>query len=133
MNKLSAVITSITSNDSLSFLELNARGIELAMLLFDPNPEFVTGSKVFLLFKETEVALGVNCCGETSFSNQFPATITAINRGEILSYIHLASIAGELASVITTKSVARLNLQEGCEVTAIIKASQISMEACHED
>jgi molybdate transport system regulatory protein len=133
MNKLSARITSITTNDSLCFLELDATGILLGMVLFDLKPEFKIGTRVNVLFKETEVAIGINAIGELSFCNRFPARITAIHQGVILTHISLMCDAGELASVITTRSVERLMLREGNEVTALLKASQISMEAAHDN
>jgi molybdopterin-binding protein len=132
MNKMIATITSITTSYSLAFLELDAAGISLGMVLFDLKPEFVVGTRVHLLFKETEVALGVALNGGISFCNQFPARIESIRRGKILSFIELKSPAGPLGSVITTRSADRLRLKEGMDVTAIVKASQISMEACHE-
>ncbi len=133
MNKLSGTITSISTNDSLCLLELVASGIVIEMVLFDLKPEFVIGTKVNILFKETEVAIGVNFSGEISFCNRLPARITSIRRGKILSYITMQNDAGELASVITTKSADRLNLQEGLDVTAIVKSTQISMDAYHDD
>lgn len=133
MNKLPATIASVRHEDSLYFLELEAESIRLGMLLFDLKPAFVVGSRVNVLFKESEVALGVDLSGELSFSNRFPARVTAIRRGEILAEITLRCAAGELASIVTMRAVERMGLAEGCAVTAMVKASQISLEAHHDD
>ncbi|NTV93189.1 MAG: TOBE domain-containing protein [Chlorobiaceae bacterium] len=129
MNRLSAVISSIVRHESLCLLELDASGIKLEMLLFDLQPFFRTGSSVQVLFKETEVALAKRFTGETSFSNCFPAIITAIKNGSILAEISLQSKAGSMESIITMKAVKRLGLQLHDEVTVLVKASQLSLEA----
>ncbi|ABL64497.1 TOBE domain-containing protein [Chlorobium phaeobacteroides] len=129
MNRLSAVISSIDQYESLFMLELDASGITLEMLLFDLQPFFRTGSSVQVLFKETEVALAKGLAEETSFSNIFPAIITAIKKGRILAEISLQSKAGSMGSIITMKAAMRLGLQIHDEVTVLVKASQLSLEA----
>jgi molybdopterin-binding protein len=101
--------------------------------LFDLKPVFKIGSRVNVLFKESEVALSKELSGEMSFSNRFPATIKAINPGCILAEISLQCRAGRLASIITMKSAKRLELTENTEVTVLIKASQLSLEGGDDD
>ncbi len=133
MNKLTALITGIEQHESLFLIDLDASGIPLAMLLFDLNPVFKIGSRVHVLFKESEVALAKELSGEMSFSNRFTATIVAINPGGILADVSLQCRAGELASIITMKSAKRLELTEKKEVTVLIKASQLSLEGQNDD
>lgn len=133
MNKLTALITGIEEHESLFLIDLDASGIPLAMLLFDLKPFFKIGSRVSVLFKETEVTLAKGVSGEMSFSNRFTATIMTINPGSILADINLHSRAGELACVITMKSAKRLQLVEKEEVTVFIKASQLSLEGGKDD
>jgi molybdate transport system regulatory protein len=133
MNKLAAIITGIEQHESLFLIDLDASGISLAMLLFDLKPVFTIGSRVNVLFKESEVALSKELSDEISFSNRFPATIMAINPGCILADISLQCSAGRLASIITMKSAKRLGLTENTEVTVLIKASQLSLEGGDDD
>lgn len=133
MNKLTAIITEIEEHESLFLIGLDASGIPLAMLLFDLKPFFKIGSRVNVLFKETEVALAKGVSGEMSFSNRFPATIMTINPGSILMNINLQSSAGGFSCVITMKSAVRLQLVEKEEVTVLIKASQLSLEGLDND
>lgn len=132
MNKLSAVITGLQRSDSLCCIELDASGIALSMLLFELDPSFSQGQRVQVLFKETEVALGKHLSGEISLSNRFRALVKAIRQGDILSDITLDSSAGEFHSIITTRAVERLGLQENDEVAVMVKASQLSLEIRHD-
>ncbi len=133
MNKLPAVIMGIEQHESLFLIDLDASGIPLAMLLFDLKPFFKIGSRVSVLFKESEVSLAKGVLGEMSFSNRFTATILAINPGCLLADISLQCSAGEIASIITMKSAKRLELSENKEVTVLIKASQLSLEGRDDD
>lgn len=132
MNKLAAVIRKVERHESLYFLELDASGTCLSMLLFDLKPGFSEGSRVQVLFKETEVVLAKRLSGEISFSNRFQAMIVKVGRGNILADIILSCPAGEISSIITVKALDRLALEPGDEVTVMVKASQLSLEAVHD-
>lgn len=132
MNKLSAIITGVQRSDSLCCIELDASGIPLSILLFELDPSFSQGQRVQVLFKETEVALGKHLSGEISLSNRFRALVKAVRQGDILSDITLDSSAGEFHSIITTRAVERLGLQENDEVAVMVKASQLSLEIRHD-
>ncbi|MBV5326592.1 MAG: TOBE domain-containing protein [Chlorobium sp.] len=133
MNKLTAVIKKVERNESLCFLELDASGTSLSMLLFDLKPEFSEGSRVHVLFKETEVVLAKRFSGEISLSNCFRAVITKLGMGDILADISLSCPAGKFSSIITMKALRRLELEPDDEVTVMVKASQLSLESAHDD
>jgi len=57
-----------------------------------------------------------------------PATIEKIVSDKVVSEIVIRTAAGEVTSVITTSSVQRMNLKEGDQVFAIIKATEVSVE-----
>jgi molybdopterin-binding protein len=133
MNKLHAIISTIKEHESLYLIELDASGITLSMLLFDLNPVFSAGSKVSVLFKETEVMLAKNLTGEISINNLFKATVTEIRAGSLLANVSLHSLAGNMVSIITMDALERLGLKNNDEITVLIKASQISLEAHRDD
>jgi len=133
MNTLHAVITKIDHKESLYFLETDASGIPLSILLFDLEPCFRVGSKVNVLFKETEVSLAKKLTGEVSLSNRFTAIISGIKQGCMLADIALQSKAGELSSIITMKALDKLELKTNDEVSVLIKASQLSLDARHDN
>ena len=64
----------------------------------------------------------------TSIRNRLPGTIEKIVSGKVVSEIVIRTAAGEVTSVITTGSVQRMNLKEGDQVFAIIKATEVSVE-----
>jgi molybdate transport system regulatory protein len=133
MNRIPAVITSITCNGELFFVEALSGDTPFGILLFQLNPQFSSGSPVWLLFKESEVSVACGAWGESSFSNVFPARVSAIKPSTILAQVCLESGAGEVCSIFTTRALERMALEVGTKVTVMIKASQIGLEAHHDD
>lgn len=129
MNKLPAVIKRIERSDALYLLEVEAGGVGFTLLLFDLKPMFIVGTRVNILFKESEVAVAVDLIGELSLANRLAARVSAVKCGPILTHLTLTCAAGEMGSLITTRALERLRLQVGGAVTALIKASEISLEA----
>ena len=64
----------------------------------------------------------------SSIRNRLPGTIEKIVSDKVVSEIVIRTPAGEVTSVITTSSVQRMNLKEGDQVFAIIKATEVSVE-----
>ena len=64
----------------------------------------------------------------SSIRNRLPGTIEKIVSDRVVSEIVIRTAAGEVTSVITTSSVQRMNLKEGDQVFAIIKATEVSVE-----
>ena len=64
----------------------------------------------------------------TSIRNRLAGTITNIVSGDVVSEIVVRTAAGEVTSIITTGSVKRMNLRQGDNVFAIIKATEVSVE-----
>ena len=64
----------------------------------------------------------------SSIRNRLPGTIEKIVSDKVVSEILIQTAAGEVTSVITTGSVQRMNLKEGDQVFAIIKATEVSVE-----
>ncbi|NLA39036.1 MAG: TOBE domain-containing protein [Methanomicrobiales archaeon] len=63
---------------------------------------------------------------EVSSRNQLKGTIKLIKKGPINSEVTVVLPGGiEIVSVITTYSTERMNLREGSEVYALIKASEV--------
>jgi len=64
----------------------------------------------------------------SSIRNRLPGTIEKIVSDRVVSEIVIRTAAGEVTSVITSGSVQRMNLKEGDQVFAIIKATEVSIE-----
>ena len=60
-----------------------------------------------------------------SARNQLSGTVTSINQGEAIANVVLDVAGQRLVASITVEAVAELGLQEGSQVTAIVKASDV--------
>ncbi len=130
MNQLRGRIVAIESNDHLSLVDVEIGGDTFsAMLLETPQsaPYLLIGNEVQVLFKETEVSLAKNLSGQISLRNRVHGTVRAIRSGAILSEVVLDYRGQALTSIITTRSVKRLNICEGDQVEALIKANEVSL------
>ena len=64
----------------------------------------------------------------TSIRNRPAGTIEKIVSDKVVSEVVIRTAAGNVTSIITTGSVERMNLKEGHNVFAIIKATEVSVE-----
>lgn len=62
---------------------------------------------------------------QLSARNQIPARVTGINAGEAIANVELDATGVRLVASITVEAVRQLGLQEGAEVVAVIKASDV--------
>ncbi|HOI12269.1 MAG TPA: molybdopterin-binding protein [Methanoculleus sp.] len=63
---------------------------------------------------------------DVSSRNQLKGTVKMIKKGPVNSEVTVALPGGlEIVSVITTYSAERMNLKEGVEVYALMKASEV--------
>jgi molybdopterin-binding protein len=60
-----------------------------------------------------------------SARNQIPAKVTRITHGEAIANVELDAGGVRLVASITVEAVRELGLQEGSEVTAVVKASDV--------
>ena len=130
MNKLSGNITHIQQSGAIMLIDADVEGYSFSAMLIDSasKPEWLEiGKMVHLIFKETEVSLAKDLSGKISFRNQLKCKVQSIERGELLSKVNLQFGIYFIASAITTRSVDYLELQVGDEVTALIKANEISL------
>ena len=60
-----------------------------------------------------------------SARNQIPARVTSVTSGQAVANVEMDAGGVRLVASITVEAVAELGLEEGSEVTAIIKASDV--------
>ncbi len=136
MNRLRGRITGIESNDHLSLVNVAVGSDTFTALLLETPlaaPYLAVGNAVTVLFKETEVSLAKNLSGLISLRNRIPVKVERIRRGVILSEVVLDYQGQQLTSIITTRAVTRLELHEGDEVEALIKANEVSLMENNDD
>ena len=130
MNRLPGTILSIESNEHLSLVDVMAGQMTYtAMLMETPDnaPYLKVGNQVEILFKETEVSMAKNLSGAISLRNIVRCKVQTIRSGDILCEVVLNRDGQILTSIITQRAVKRLELKEGDEVDAMIKANEVSL------
>ena len=63
-----------------------------------------------------------------SIRNRIPGTVREINSEQVLSEVVIDTAIGTVVAVITTRSVRELQLKVGDSVSALIKATNVSIE-----
>ena len=64
---------------------------------------------------------------EESIRNQLPGTVKSIVSDKVPSEVIVETSIGEIASIITTRSVQEMNLMPGDKVFALVKATNVSL------
>jgi molybdopterin-binding protein len=130
MNKLRGRIIRIESNDHVSLVDVDVSGDSFtATLLETPEdaPYLKVGNAVDVLFKETEVSLAKGLSGLISLRNRIDTTVKQVRSGVILSEVVLAYRGQAISSIITTRSIRRLDIKPGDEVEAMVKANEVTL------
>ena len=64
---------------------------------------------------------------EQSIRNQLPGTIKSVVSDKVISEVIVETNIGEIASIVTTRSVEEMKLIPGDKVFALIKATNVSL------
>ncbi|WP_029522028.1 TOBE domain-containing protein [Persephonella sp. KM09-Lau-8] len=134
MNKILGKIVEISSSENISLIAVDTGSRVLHSLVVE-TPETAKylkiGEKIYLIIKETEVALAreiQNC--QTSFLNQINCIVEKIISGKVLSKIVLNCETCQLKAILPTEAIKQMKLKENENVVALIKANEITiMEA----
>jgi molybdate transport system regulatory protein len=126
MNRLSGTIAAVESVGSIALIDVAVDGERYTALLLDAAAaRFQVGAAATLVFNETEVALAVNLSGAISLRNRLPATVEAIEQGQLLSRVLLRVGQHPVSSVITTRSLLALQLRPGDAVEGLVKSNEM--------
>ena len=127
MSSLIAKVSAIENCDSLHIVKFDFYGDTLSMMSLDLDNTIALGTEVKLIIKPSHIAIAKNFSGDVSYANRLTTTIISIENGQLLSSLKLQFRDTLLESIITRNSSDRMNLQVGEKVTALIKASEISI------
>ena len=130
MNKLTGQIVLVGSSSQMSMVDIDVSGDVFSSIVLETpaSAQYLkNGSKVTLLFKETEVSIAKNLTGLISLRNRFKATVKRIEKSEILTKVYLDYKAKEIISIISTRSTQKLGLTEGDEVEWLVKTNEVSI------
>ncbi len=128
MNILKGSIERIKVNGDLSIVNVNVAGFIFSTIVID-TPETASFLKVKndvkIIFKETEVIIGVGDMSGISLRNKMVGTVTRIDADILLSKLTMKTEIGEISSIITSNAVKQLKIKLGMEVTAMVKTNEI--------
>jgi len=127
MNTLIATVTKIDTIDNLNIVNFDFSGQTLSMMSLDLSDDIQIGTKVKLITKPSYIAIAKEFSGMLSYSNQLKSKIIELENGKLLSSVKLQIEEFFLESIITFESSQKMNLKVGDEVTAFIKASELSI------
>ena len=130
MNRLKGIISDISVHSNLTLVEINLKGTFFKSIVIETPataPYLAIDSNVEVLFKETEVIIGVGQEPEISLRNRLKCSIESVEKGALLSKLTLQSESGEVRSVITSNAVEQLKLREGSEVWAMVKTNEVML------
>ncbi len=128
MNILKGNIESIAVNGDLSIVRVNVAGSVFSSIVID-TPETASflkvNNEVKIIFKETEVIIGVGDMSGISLRNKMVGTVKSIDADILLSKLTLETPMGEITSIITSNAVEQLKIKPGMEVTAMVKTNEL--------
>ena len=127
MNTLIATVTKIDTIDNLNIVNFDFSDQTLSMMSLDLSDDIQIGTKVKLITKPSYIAIAKEFSGMLSYSNQLKAKIIELENGKLLSSVKLQIEEFVLESIITFESSQKMDLKVGDEVTAFIKASELSI------
>ncbi|MGE5649670.1 molybdopterin-binding protein [Noviherbaspirillum sp. UKPF54] len=130
MNRLPATIVAVEVHGSIAVVDAAVGDHRFAATLVGAGEEvasWTAGMAATLLFKETEVSLAKNLSGLISMRNRIPASVTAVERGKLLTKVTLAFDRFVVESVITTRSSHVLGLDIGDVVEGLVKANEMTV------
>lgn len=84
------------------------------------------GKKAYAVIKATEVMVGLGGHLPLSARNQFPGTVSSVEKGAVNSIVRINALGGcTIAATISNNAVEELNLKAGAAVLAVIKATSV--------
>jgi len=130
MNVLVGKISHVQTEGSLSLVGVRVGESLFRVLLIDSPetaPYLKTDTAVEVIFKETEVVLSWGGKGEVSIQNRLQAGVISVAKGPLLSRIRLSTEVGEVVAVVLSELLEEKPLQEGEQVTALIKSNEVML------
>ncbi|MEU3468457.1 TOBE domain-containing protein [Streptomyces sp. NPDC006687] len=132
-NQLAGTVTAIAAGEAMAAVKVRLEGGQdiTAAITADAVKELglATGSSVKALVKATEVALATGPVEGLSIRNQIAGTVVDVAAGPAMASVKVDVNGGGLTAAITADAVEALGLAAGSSVVALIKATEVSLQA----
>jgi len=133
MNNFEGFIKTVHVNGNLSIVDIEVTSDILMKAIVIDTPETASylksNAKVSILFKETEVIIGLGDQNDVSLQNKIPVIITHLEIGNLLCKLDLKSDAGIFTAIISAAAAVALDLKVEDEVTAMIKLNEVMLRS----
>lgn len=127
MNHIPAHVTHIQQERNLTVITFDAYGTALTMMGLGLNVAANVGDAVLLGVKATNIALAKGLQGTVSISNRLECDVAEVESGTLFCNVGLRFGPTLLECITLQSAVERLSLEPGDKVTALIKASELSI------
>ncbi len=134
MNRLKGHITAIQSSGELSLVDIAYNQTHLTAFMLgkaDEHPEVTVGQDIWVLFKESEVAIAKDFSGAISLRNRLEGRIEKIVVGDLLAEVTLKVGEDTIVSIISRRACDAIKLEVGDHVTALVKANEMTLMEYH--
>ncbi|MFD8979066.1 molybdopterin-binding protein [Streptomyces sp. NPDC059564] len=132
-NQIAGTVTAVTTGAAMATVKVRLEGGQdiTAAITVDAVKELglVTGSAVTALVKATEVALATGPVEGLSIRNQIAGTVVDVASGPAMASVKVDVNGGGLTAAITADAVEALGLATGSSVVALIKSTEVSLQA----
>jgi molybdopterin-binding protein len=129
MNKLLATVEGIEETDVVTYIHVNSGDTKMQLIRSQKPTWLKVGDKVYCNFQEGSVCVSKDCPGKVSIENTLPVTLQNVRKNNSLCELTLKSKDfGEIISLITSNAYDKLELQEGCSATMLLRGTDIKIE-----
>jgi len=128
MNVFSGNIEAINENGELSIVTIKVDSISFTAIVIDTPKTasyLVVGNPIKVVFKETEVIIGIGSVDGISLRNKLFGKVISIESDNLLSKLVIQTDIGKVTSIITANSVKRLKIEIGTEVCGMVKTNEL--------
>ena len=133
MNSLKGKITKIEVSGNMSLVSIRVGDLDFKSIVIE-TPDTVDylsqGGDILVLFKETEVIIGIGADLNISLRNKMPGRVIGLELGALLAKLTIETTVGKIISLITANAVENLAIKKGSEVVAMVKTNEILLSAC---
>ncbi len=127
-SKVSGTITKVVKGHIHANVQILWKSIPLSVVITTASCEDMhlsEGDSITVLIKGTDVMLAKYFSGMISARNRVSGIVKRIIRGDVVSKVFVESQEEMLHAIITNTSLEEMDINEGNEITAIVKSTEL--------
>jgi len=125
LNSIKAVVTNIQGNQELNIVDFDFNGTPLSMMALELSSKIKVGTKVILGAKPSHITIAKDKNIEISYSNKLETKIIDLIEGEFLCSVIMCTGQTKIESLITKKTLLKMQLKKDDDVITLIKSSEL--------